>query len=221
MEFKKIDKNTIVRGKKKATYNKKEIYEILDASKICSVAFTINGLAHVQPINFGRMGNKLFVHGSLKNRMTNALIESGKVCLTVMYLDSMKLSRSAFHHSVNYRSAVIFGNVKEVETNEEKLVGLKAIINHFVPNRWENCRVPNEKELKATKVLEIEIEMASAKIANTNVTDNKEDEKLDFWAGQIPIKTICEYPIPTDNLKKDIEIPKQVLDFYNTYKNGF
>lgn len=221
MEYKKTAKNEVIRGKKKATYNKEEVYEVLDASEICTIAFTINDFAHVQPINFGRSGNKLYIHGSLKNRMTNALIDSKKVCLTVMYLDSMKLSRSAFHHSVNYRSAVIFGNVKELHTNEEKLDGLKAIINHFVPNRWENCRVPNDKELKATKVLEIEIDLASAKIANSAVSDNKEDEKLDFWAGQIPIKTICEYPIPAENLKEGVEIPKHVLDFYEKRKNGF
>lgn len=221
MEYKKTEKNIIKRGAKKATYNKEDVNTILDSSEICNVAFNINGLPQVQPINFGRSENKIYLHGSLKNRMANALLEQGTVCLSVMYLDSMKLSRSAFHHSVNFRSAVVFGKVRELETTEEKLFGLKAIINHFVPDRWEHCRVPNEKELKITKVLEIEIETASAKIANSSVMDNKDDLALDFWAGQIPIKTICEYPIPTNDLKEGIEIPEHVLEFYQNRKNGF
>lgn len=221
MEYKKDGQNTIKRGAKKATYNVAEINQILDASEICHIAFNVANFPYVQPINFGRNGTKIYIHGSLQNRMTNSLIEAKKVCLTVMYLDAMKLSRSAFHHSVNYRSAVIFGNVKELKTTEEKLIGLKTIINHFVPNRWDFCRKPTEKELMATKVLEIEIETASAKIANTGVSDNKEDEKLSFWAGSIPIKTVCEYPIAAKNLNPNIKIPKHVLDFYNKNKNGF
>ncbi len=221
MEYKKGNQNTIKRGKKKASYNIEEINKILDASEICHIAFNVDGLPQVQPINFGRKGNKLYIHGSLKNRMTNSLIENKKVCLSVMHLDAMKLSRSAFHHSVNYRSAVIFGSVKELKTSAEKLVGLKSIITHFVPNRWDFCREPTEKELLATKVLEIEIESASAKIADTEVSDNKDDEKLNHWAGIIPIKTICEYPIATENLKSEIKIPKHILEFYEKNKNGF
>ena len=221
MEFKKTEKITIKRGAKKASYNKKDIYKILDASEICTIAFNVNGLAQSQPINFGRIADKIYIHGSLKNRMTNQLIEQGNVCLSVFYLDSMKLSRSAFHHSVNYRSVVVIGKVKELISNDEKLIGLKAIINHFVPSRWDYCRKPTEKELKATKVLEIEIETASAKITNAPVSDNKEDLDLDFWAGHMPIKTICEFPIPVDDLKEGIEIPIHVLDFYKNNKNGF
>jgi nitroimidazol reductase NimA-like FMN-containing flavoprotein (pyridoxamine 5'-phosphate oxidase superfamily) len=221
MEFNKADKITVKRGAKKASYNKKEIYKILDSTEICNIAFSVNELAQVQPINFGRNKNKLYIHGALNNRMTNQLIKKGSVCLSVFYLDSMKLSRSAFHHSVNYRSVVVIGKVKELLSNDEKLYGLKFIINHFVPNRWENCRKPSENELKATKVLEIKIETASAKIANAPVTDNKEDKDLDFWAGYLPIKTICESPINAEDLKEGIEIPKHVQDFYNKNKNGF
>jgi len=221
MEYKKTEKNTIRRGAKKASYDKDEIYAILDSSEICNIAFNINDLPQVQPINFGRNGNNIYIHGSLKNRMTNVLIEFGTVCLSVFHLDSMKLSKSAFHHSVNFRSVVIIGKVKELKTRKEKLLGLKAIINHFVPNRWGNCRIPNDKELKATKVLEIEIETASAKIANSTVSDNKEDENLDFWAGQIPIKTICEFPISNNDLKEKIEIPQHIMEFYEKRKNGF
>ena len=140
------------------------------------------------------------------------------MCLNVTILDAMKLTRSAFHHSVNYRSVVVFGTAKELISDEDKLHGLKCIINHFVPNRWEHCRPPNQGELKATRVLEISIETASAKIADTPPTDNKADLELDYWAGIIPVKTICEYPKPDIFMKKDVKIPKHILDFYANKK---
>ena len=221
MEYQKSDINTVKRGSRKASYDKKVVHEILDASEVCFLAFVLDGKAMVQPINFGRKGEKIYVHGSLKNRMTNALVESGEVSLTVMMLDSMKLTRSAFHHSVNFRSVVVQGSVKDLETDEEKIEGLKTIINHFVPNRWEHCRAPNQKELKATKVLEITIEWAAAKIADSPPEDKKEDMDSDFWSGSIPIKTICEYPVNDEKLKDGIEIPQHVLDFYEKRKSGF
>ena len=168
MEYDKTSFNTIKRGAKKATYNKEEIHAILDAIEICTVGFLIDGKTFVQPINYGRLGETLYMHGSLQNRMTNALINAGEACISVFQLDAMKITRSAFHHSVNYRSAVVFGTVRELITNEEKLVGLKAIINHFVPNRWDYCREPNENELKATRVIAIDIETASKSVEKCN-----------------------------------------------------
>ncbi len=221
MEYQKTIDNTIKRGAKKATYNKEEIHAILDACEICSVAFSLNGKSYVQPINFGRSGETLYMHGSLQNRMTNALIENGEACLSVFHLDAMKLTRSAFHHSVNYRSAVIFGRVRELLTNEEKLEGLKAIINHFVPNRWDYCREPNENELKATRVIAIDIETASAKIATARPNDNAEDHELDYWCGTIPVKTVVEFPVTDATMKPGAEIPQHVLDFYEKRKKGF
>jgi len=218
MEYQKSKTNEVKRGAKKASYNKKVIHSILDATEICHIAFIVDKKPFVQPINFGRKGNKLYIHGSKKNRMTDALINSKEVCLNVMLLDSMKLTRSAFHHSVNYRSAMIFGTVRELKSDANKLEGLKSIINHFVPNRWEYCRKPNKKELDATRVLEITIETAAAKIADSPATENKEDYKLDFWAGTIPVKMICEYPIPDEHLQENTAIPEHVLDFYELRK---
>jgi uncharacterized protein len=220
MEFNKTEMNQVIRGAAKGSYNMDEIYSILDSTEICNIAFNYNGKALVQPINYGRDGDLLYIHGSPKNRMTEAIVEAGEVSLSVMILDSMKLTRSAFHHSVNFRSVVVFGKVRNLTSDEEKLKGLKSIINHFVPNRWDSCRHPNNKELKATKVIEIAIQSASAKIANKPFKDNKADYDLDFWAGEIPVKTIYEYPIPDEELKQGIEIPSHVLDFYNNRKDG-
>ena len=213
MKFKKSEINTVKRGAKKATYDKSEIYSILDETEICHIAFIYNNKPFVQPINFGRLDDKIYIHGSLKNRMTNALLETEEVCLNVMILDAMKLTRSAFHHSVNYRSVMVFGFVKELTSDKDKLNGLETIINHFVPNRWEYCRKPNEKELKATRVLEITINTASAKIANTPPIDNKNDLNLDYWAGTIPVKKVYDFPISDEFIKNKTEIPKHILDF--------
>jgi nitroimidazol reductase NimA-like FMN-containing flavoprotein (pyridoxamine 5'-phosphate oxidase superfamily) len=215
MEFEKTALNGVKRGAKKASYDKQIIYSILDAVEICHIAFNYEGRPYVQPINFGRNGDALYIHGSNENRMTNALIDAEEVCLNVTILDAMKLTRSAFHHSVNYRSVMVFGKAKELTANSEKLVGLKSIINHFVPNRWEHCRAPNENELKATRVLEIQIESASAKIADAPPNDNKTDLELDYWAGTIPVKTICEPPFPDINMHEVAEIPEHVMSFYN------
>lgn len=218
MKFPTSKLNEIKRGASKANYDQETIYSILDATEICHIAFLYEGKPFVQPINFGRCHDKIYIHGSKKNRMTTALIETGEVSLNVMIVDAMKLTRSAYHHSVNYRSAMIFGHLRELIENEQKMQGLKSIVNHFVPNRWEHCRKPNEKELNATRVLEISIETASAKISDGPPKDNKDDLGLNFWGGTIPLKTICEYPIADEFVKKDFEIPEHVLDFYKKRK---
>ncbi len=218
MSFKQTSQNTVKRGRKKASYDKKEIYQILDASEICHVAFNVEEKAQVQPINYGRNGNYLYLHGHAKNRMTGILIASAEVVLSVMSLDGMKLTRSAYNHSVNYRSAVIFGRVRELVSEEEKLQGLQHIINHFVPNRWAHCRAPNKKELQATRVLEIEITSASAKIANTPPADEPEDYASEFWAGTLPVRRVVDYPIADETLTADMPIPDHILDFYEKHK---
>jgi nitroimidazol reductase NimA-like FMN-containing flavoprotein (pyridoxamine 5'-phosphate oxidase superfamily) len=213
MEYPKEEINKVKRGAKKAAYDRDTIYSILDATEICHVAFENDGLPMVQPINFGRDGDYLYLHGSLQNRMTSTIIEAGRVCVEVTLLDAMKLTKSAFHHSVNFRSVVIFGKTRSLESNEEKTHGLKAIINHFVPNRWEHCRPPNEKELKATRVVEIEIETASAKVATAPPTENKEDLPLDYWSGTIPVKNVLGVPIQNDfEGNKQVPLPAHIKD---------
>lgn len=220
MEFDKTQRNTVKRGRKKAHYDKEAVYSILDANEICTVAFTVDGLAQAQPINYGRTGDCLYLHGSPKNRMTTTITEAGEVCLSVMALDAMKLTRSAYHHSVQFRSVVVFGEVRELTSDDEKLEGLKTIINHFVPGRWEHCRPPSAKELRATKVLEVKITSASAKIADTPPQDEPEDYELDYWAGIIPVCTEYGEPVSDERLKDGIEVPSHVLDFIEHKKRS-
>ncbi len=215
MDYQKSKLNKVVRNSQKAAYDKKTIHAILDASEVCHIAFIHEGRAFVQPINFGRENEKIYLHGSLNNRMTNAIIAAKEVCLNVMILDAMKLTRSAYHHSVNYRSVMVFGNVRELTDKEAKLQGLKSIINHFVPNRWEHCRKPTDKELKITRVIEISINTASAKIANSPPDDNEEYRLLNYWAGEIQVKPSYAYPVPDTYMDKNSTIPNHVLDFYH------
>jgi uncharacterized protein len=221
MEYRKTPNNTVKRGAKRASYNKKEIHGILDAHNVCFIAFMYEGKPFVQPISYGRKGETIFLHGSLQNRMTAAIIDTKEVCLNVTLLDGMLLTRSAFHHSVNYRSAVVFGETRELFSDEEKLEGLEAIINHFVPGRWDHCRKPNNNELKGTRVIAIDIVSASAKIKNAPPGDNKEDLDLDFWAGTIPVKMFCEMPVADEGIDPSAAIPDHVLTFYKAKKKEF
>lgn len=213
MEYAKSPINKLIRSPKKASYDAEVIFAILDANEICTVAFTVDGRAHVQPINFGRDGDRIYLHGSAKNRMTHLLVESGEACVSVFSLDAMKLTRSAFHHSVNFQSVVLFGSVRNLTTDEDKLHGLKTIINHFVPDRWDHCRAPNAKELKATRVLEIKIESASAKIADAPPSDEEADYASDYWAGTIPVTSVLGRPQADERLKPGLGIPEHVQAF--------
>lgn len=213
MEYPKSATNTVKRGAKKAAYDKATIYSILDATEICHVAFIADGHAMVQPINFGRKDDCIYLHGSLQNRMTSSILEAGQACVEVTLLDALKLTKSAFHHSVNFRSVVLFGKTRSLETNEEKLVALKAIVNHFVPDRWEHCRPPNEKELKATRVIAIAIETASAKVAAAPPTENKEDLPLPFWSGTVPVTQTFGTPTQNDTPEcKQVPLPQHLKD---------
>jgi nitroimidazol reductase NimA-like FMN-containing flavoprotein (pyridoxamine 5'-phosphate oxidase superfamily) len=213
MQYQKDSKSTIRRGAKKASYDKQIIHRILDENEVCTIAFTIDGVNYSQPINYGRFANKIYLHGAIKNRMTSQLIKDKSVCLSVFELTAMKFTRSAFSHSVNFKSAVIFGDVKELTSKEDKLFGLKAIINHFTPNRWEYCREPNDKELLQTKVLEITIKNASAKVIGTPPALDEDDKQTDFWTGIIPVKKTYENPKTVDSLRDDIKIPQHIFDF--------
>jgi nitroimidazol reductase NimA-like FMN-containing flavoprotein (pyridoxamine 5'-phosphate oxidase superfamily) len=134
------------------------------------------------------------------------------ICLSVAHIDGLVLARSAFHHSMNYRSVVVFGKAQLVG-DEGKNEALKAISDHLIPERWEEVREPNAKELKATKVLEITIDEASAKIRTGGPNDDKEDYELDIWAGEIPLKNVAQEPIPDEKMKTGLQVPQSVLGY--------
>ncbi len=199
-------KNKVKRIPDRGYYDKATVYEILDGVFVGHVGFVIDGQPFVIPMAFGRKEDHIYLHGATSSRLMRQLGDGIPACLTVTHLDGIVLARSTFHSSMNYRSAVIFGQAKIVE-NERKIECLKIITDHILKGRWEETRPPHDKELKATTVLELTIEQASAKIRTGPPIDDKEDYDLDIWAGVIPIISRTLPPVPDPDLKEGIQLP--------------
>lgn len=221
-EFKTTPLNKVRRGANRATYEVEKVNAILDAGFIGYVSYVFDGKAISLPMAYGREENKIYLHGSLKNRMLLSLLDAKEVSMTVMHLDALVLARSGLHHSVNYRSATIFGSLIKVEDSKEKEQALKCVVDHMVAGRWDGVRPMIKKELDGTLVAEMTIESASAKIRDVGVKDEKRDLELPIWAGLVPIKQIAEFPISDELLPENIEIPEHVLEYYenNKYKTN-
>ena len=217
-EYQKSKLNRVKRGANRATYDVEKINTILDAGFIGYVSYNFQGKPIALPMAYGRNENKIYLHGSQANRMLTSLLEVKEMSMTVMHLDALVLARSGFHHSVNYRSATIFGNAENVEDPIEKNDALKCFMEHMMPGRWDGVREMNQAEFDRTLVVAIEIETASAKIRDVGVADEPEDMNLPVWAGLMPIKQVAEYPIPDKDLPEGVEIPNHVLDYYKANK---
>jgi nitroimidazol reductase NimA-like FMN-containing flavoprotein (pyridoxamine 5'-phosphate oxidase superfamily) len=184
----------------RGVYERAEIYKILDEGFLCHAGFVVDGQPFVIPTGYGRAGDKLYIHGSAASRMLRSLADGVKVCVTVTLVDGLVLARSAFHHSMNYRSVVVLGTATLVEDREQKLAALRAISEQIVPGRWDEVRQPNEQELKATKVLCLQLEEVSAKVRTGPPHDEREDYELPIWAGVLPLRLAQQAPVPdTEN----------------------
>ena len=196
----------VIRAPKRGAYDKSTIYDILDSCFLCHVGFVHDKYPVVIPTLFGRKDDNIYIHGSSASRMVKDLSEGIDVCITVTRVDGLVLARSAYHHSMNYASVVMFGKAQLVP-DAEKEAALKVVSDHILDNRWEDCRLPNEKELKATKVLSLKIDEASAKIRQGPPLDEKEDYELSYWAGVVPIAQTYGQPIPDPLLNNAIKTP--------------
>ncbi len=217
-EYQKSSLNRIKRGQNRATYDVEKINAILDAGFIGFVNYIYGGNPISIPMGYGRSEDKIYLHGSNANRMLTSLLKTKEISMTVMHLDGLVLARSGLHHSVNYRSATLFGSVRKLEDDQEKEDALKCFMEHMMKGRWNGIRPMHQKELDRTLVVEMTIETASAKIRDVGVQDEPEDYDLDVWAGIVPLKQVAEYPISDAELKKGIEIPSHVLDYYEENK---
>ncbi|MFY9243607.1 MAG: pyridoxamine 5'-phosphate oxidase family protein [Polaribacter sp.] len=217
-EYKQSKLNRIKRGANRATYDVEKINSILDASFIGYVGYVFEGKAITIPMAYGRMDNKIILHGSNANRMLISLLKAGEMSITVMHLDALVLARSGFHHSVNYRSATLFGSVRKLEEKKEKDDALFCFMEHMMKGRWNGIREMNQAEFDRTLTIEMTIETASAKIRDVGVADEPDDYDLNVWAGLVPIKQVAEYPIPDKGKPEQMEIPKHVLDYYHQNK---
>lgn len=191
-------------------YDRETIYKIIDEAFYCHVSFVIDNQPYIIPTIHARMNDEIVLHGAKANRMLKHISEGNEICMSVSLMDGLVLARSVFHHSVNYRSVVIFGKGRELKDKTEKLNALQAITDHLLPGRWEDARQPNEKELNVTTVVSIKIDEASAKIRTGPPKDEKEDYDLAVWAGIIPITQKFNLPEIDAELNDEIELPGYV-----------
>ena len=213
--FDKGAHNTIARAPKRGHYDKATVYDVLDAALVCHVGFIDAGQPFVIPSIHVRIDDTLLLHGATTSRLLKHVEVGHPLCITVTLLDALVLARSVFHHSMNYRSAVVFGSGR-ILAHEQKLDALERFTEKLIPGRWEDARQPNAKEFKATTVVAVDIETASAKVRSGPPADDKADYALDVWAGLLPLKQGFELPQADPQLKSDIRVP----DYVRRYSEG-
>jgi hypothetical protein len=206
-------RTTLKRLPRRGSHDRETINRILDEGFICHVGFVIDGQPFVIPTGYARAGDKVFIHGSQASRMLRALKAGAGVCVTVTLIDGLVLARSAFHHSMNYRSVVIFGNARLIDDPDEKLSALYALSEHMLAGRWQDARAPSKSELEQTTVLELRIDEASAKIRTGPPLDDEEDYAMTVWAGVLPLQLMTRDPIADPRLPANIDVPDYVLEY--------
>ena len=212
-EIPRTDRTTIRRLPARGSYDRARIHAILDEALICHVGFVADGRPFVIPTIHVRLGDRLYLHGSPASRMMKAMAGGVEVCITVTLVDGLVLARSAFHHSVNYRSVVLFGGASAVVDLDEKARVLQVLAEHLVPGRWPDIRVPSPGELKATSVLSIPIDEASAKVRTGPPVDDEDDYALPTWAGVLPLSITAGTPVPCSRLTPGCEPPSYVTSY--------
>ena len=213
MTFTQTERTKLKRLPKRGHFDRETVYGILDEGFICHVGFAPEGRPVVIPTGYARVDDNLYIHGSQASRMLRTLSEGVDACVTVTLIDGLVLARSAFHHSMNYRSVVIFGRATLVEDREEKLAALLALSEHIVRGRWAEVREPTEQELRQTTVLSLPLVEASAKIRTVPPLDDEEDYAMSVWAGVLPLRLETGEPIKDPRLPDGIEVPDYVVNY--------
>jgi len=211
--FTPTERTQVHRLPKRGVYDREAVYRILDEGLVCHVGFVADGKPVVIPTGYGRQGETLYVHGSNASRMFRALGKGADVCITVTLIDGLVLARSAFHHSMNYRSVVIFGKATVLDDPAAKREALHVFTQHVAPGRWEEIRQPSEKELQATTVLSIPLEEVSAKVRTGPPIDDEEDYALPVWAGVLPLDLTPKNPLADPRLPTEIPVPEYVRKY--------
>ena len=196
----------------RGVYDTDFIHSVIDEALICHVGFIAEHGPVVIPTIHARVGDTLYLHGSPASRMLRTT-PGQPICVTITIVDGIVAARSTFHHSMNYRSAVIFGEPRIVDDPDERMVGFEAITEHVIPGRWADARHPNDKEDRGTKLLALAITEASAKVRSGPPGDDDEDMDLDVWAGVIPLRVTPGAPIPAPDLKPGVDIPGYIVDY--------
>ena len=203
----------LVREADRAVYDREVAYRILDEGFLCHVGFVADGQPFVIPTSYGRKDDNLYIHGSAASRMLRQMKDGVAVCVTVTLLDGLVLARSIFNQSMNYRSVVILGKATLVDDPAEKIEALRLLSEHIIPGRWADSRQPNEREIKATSVLQLPIEEFSAKVRTGPVVDDEEDYSFPTWAGVVPLEMKTGAPIDDSRLLDGQSAPKYARNY--------
>ncbi|MCW2868965.1 pyridoxamine 5'-phosphate oxidase family protein [Actinacidiphila oryziradicis] len=206
--YRATERTVPTRSAERASYNPELVHAILDDAYLCHLGFIRDGVPVVLPTLYARVGTRLYVHGSTGSRPLRGAKDPGlAVCLTVTHLDGIVLARSAFHHSINYRSVVVHGTAREVTDPAERAEALDAIVDHIVPGRADDSRRANAKELAATAVVRLDLDEVSAKVRTGGPNDDPEDLALPYWSGVLPVTRSYGTPIPADDLTSSTPLP--------------
>jgi nitroimidazol reductase NimA-like FMN-containing flavoprotein (pyridoxamine 5'-phosphate oxidase superfamily) len=204
---------TVKRLPARGAYDRDTVNAILDEALVCHVGFVVDGRPVVIPTIHWRDGDQLYFHGSAASRMLRTMKNGEEVCVTVTLIDGLVMARSAFHHSMNYRSVCVFGAAREVSDREERLRTLEVLVEHVCAGRSKDIRQPNEQELRQTLVLALPIDEASAKIRTGGPIDDEEDHALNVWAGVIPLRLTPSAPIDDELLQGRMAAPEYAMNY--------
>ena len=206
-------RSTIRRIPKRGSLERELIYSILDEALVAHVGFVTNNQPFVIPMAYGREGDRLYLHGSPVSRLIKTLEQGVDVCFTVTILDALVVARSLFHHSMNYRSVVLYGQATLVKDASQKMQALKAFTEHMIRDRWQDARIPNAQELKGTTVLSLPIVEGSAKVRTGQPLDDPQDYSLPIWAGELPLKLTPGIPLADPKLGSEIKLPENIANY--------
>lgn len=203
------DRVRVHRSAQRAAYDLETVHAILDAGLVCHLGYVVDGQPYVVPTLYGRHGDSVVIHGSSASRAMRTATRL-PVCVTVTLLDGVILARSLFNHSANYRSVVVIGQAEAITDRQEKEAALRVLTEHLVPGRWDEARAPNDKEMRATAVLRLDLTESSAKVRTGPPNDDDEDMTLDVWAGEIPVEMVSRPPVAAPSLAGGIDVPPSV-----------
>jgi nitroimidazol reductase NimA-like FMN-containing flavoprotein (pyridoxamine 5'-phosphate oxidase superfamily) len=207
------ERTRVRRLPERGVYEREAIDAIIDEALICHLAYVVGGEPRVIPTIHARAGDTLYVHGSNASRTLRATKLDTPVAIAITLLDGLVLARSAFHHSMNYRSVIVYGRAREVTDPDEKWQAQRALIEHVARGRADDARMPNQRELDQTTILAVTLDEASAKVRTGPPKDEEEDLGLPIWAGVLPLATIPGEPVPDPHLQDDVPIPGYVRDY--------
>lgn len=213
VELSTTDRTRVRRAPQRAAHDPDALYGVLDEGLICHVGFVHDGAPVVIPTSYGRDGDVLYLHGSTGSRMMRHLATGAPVCVTVTLLDGLVLARSVMHHSMNYRSAVVFGSARPVTDADERWHAFEVIVDHLVPGRWTDARQPNRREVAATAIVAVELTEASVKLRTGPPIDDEIDLDAGTWAGVLPVTTAVGAPLADGHTPAGIDAPAYAVDY--------